>query len=222
MTRIGSFSVENFTRKNQGLLLFNGSLKEGIVSIGHHLELNEKGILFEFKIMELREKSAEAKNKNLELLVEQIGLEDKLILADELGFVLKILAPQIKINETEEWLSLRSRKEKIFFTDLLLANITTMNRAIWSDERTDSETKIDCLKWSNELVHRIGNLSFESKMGNDESFASDLIHNVKQYASESKELAGHLGATMKSTMGRFYGLIEQEDNLLTRYYLNNR
>lgn len=73
------------------------------------------------------------------------------------------------LKETISWLSVKSVEEKIIFNELLLSNMTVMNRAIWDDPNTTDKTKVECLKWSNELAHRIWNILFELKLGEDDN-----------------------------------------------------
>lgn len=87
--------------------------------------------------------------------------------------------------------------------ELLLSNMTTMHRAILDDPKTSESTKLECLKWSNELAHRIWNLLFELKRGEDEDSATRLAQNIDFYRKQEKELAGHLGATINSTINRY-------------------
>jgi hypothetical protein len=107
------------------------------------------------------------------------------------------------LKETVEWLSLKTIEEKILFNELLLSDLTVMNRAIWDDSKTTDKTKIECLKWSNELNHRIWNLLFELKRGEDKDSENRLADNINFYRKQSEELGGHLGATIKGAVNRY-------------------
>jgi hypothetical protein len=106
-------------------------------------------------------------------------------------------------QEAIDWLSTKATKDKVLFTKLLLSDLTVMNRAIWDDNTTSNETKIECLKWSNELSHRIWDLLFELENGQDDQPVTKLAENLKFYQQQSKELSGHLAATFKGTIERF-------------------
>ena len=107
-------------------------------------------------------------------------------------------------EETVKWLSTKSYKETIEFCELLLSEMTIMNRAMWDDSETSDKIKIDCLKWSNELAHRIWNLLFELKQGVSDGIENELVDNIDFYRNQTNELAGHLGATLKGTINRYY------------------
>ena len=109
-------------------------------------------------------------------------------------------------NEIISWLSAKSIEEKIMFIELLLSHMTVMNRAIWDDPETTDKTKVECLKWSNELAHQVWNLIFELKRGVDDKSENTLAANVNFYRKQSDELAGHLGATIKMTIDRYNNL----------------
>jgi len=113
------------------------------------------------------------------------------------------------LKETISWLSVKSIEEKIMFNELLLSDMTVMNRAIWDDPETTDKTKIECLKWSNELAHRIWNLLFELKRGEDDNSENTLSDNVNFFRKQSDELAGHLGATITGTVERYNYLKEE-------------
>jgi len=105
--------------------------------------------------------------------------------------------------EAIDWLSTKSVDDKKLFNKLLLSNMTVMNRAIWNDHTTSDPTKIECLKWSNELAHRVWNLIFELEEGIDNESEIKLADNIKFYQQQSSEFSGHLAATFKSTLERF-------------------
>ncbi len=106
-------------------------------------------------------------------------------------------------KETVVWLSPKSIEDKIIFSELLLSDMTVMNRAIWDDPESTDKTKVESLKWSNELTHRIWNLLFELKRGEDNNSEKSLADNIRFYAKQSEKLAGHLGATINGTIERF-------------------
>lgn len=112
------------------------------------------------------------------------------------------------LKETISWLSVKSIEEKIMFNELLLSDMTVMNRAIWDDPETTDKTKIECLKWSNELAHRVWNLLFELKRGEDDNSENRLADNINFYRKQSDELAGHLGETLKGAIDRYNYLNE--------------
>ena len=109
----------------------------------------------------------------------------------------------MNLKEAISWLSIKPIEEKLIFNELLLSEMTVMNRAIWYDPETSDEAKVECLKWSNELVHRIWNIIFELKRGEDNNSENRLADSINFYRNQSNELAVHLGVTIKGTIERF-------------------
>jgi len=107
------------------------------------------------------------------------------------------------LKETVLWLSSKSIEDKIIFIELLLSDMTVMNRAIWDDPESTDKTKVECLKWSNEVAHRIWNLLFELKRGKDNNSEKSLADDISFYGKQPKKLAGQLGATVNGTIERF-------------------
>ena len=96
--------------------------------------------------------------------------------------------------------------EKSAFIDLLLSEITIMNRSIWSDDSIDMTEKINGLKWSNELVHRIQNIQFELKRQVDNKALERVFNNIIDYGKESITLKAHLAPCLISSYERFQRL----------------
>lgn len=113
------------------------------------------------------------------------------------------------LNETIQWLSIKSIEEKILFNELLLSEMTVMNRAIWDDLDATDKMKIESLKWSNELAHRIWNILFELKRGVDEHSVNAVADTINFYRKQSDTLSGHLGTTLLRTIERFNFFIEK-------------
>jgi hypothetical protein len=84
-------------------------------------------------------------------------------------------------SEAITWLSTKKTEDKILFNKLLLSDLTVMNRAIWDDDTTSDKTKIECLKWSNELSHRIWNLLFELDNDQDDQSETKLANHLIFY-----------------------------------------
>jgi len=108
-----------------------------------------------------------------------------------------------------DWLSIKSIEHKILFIELLLSDLTVMNRGIRSDESTTDKSKLESLKWSNELSHRIWNMLFELRRNEDFESGKKFGKTLGYHAKQSKELAGHLAATINLTVVRFYCVIEK-------------
>jgi len=117
----------------------------------------------------------------------------------------------MRLEDLSDWLSNKDLDQQIYFHELLLSEMTTMNRALLNDDHTNNESKLEALEWSNELSHRILNILFELKRNEVEAFNDKLEKNILFYAQQSPDLAGHLGTIIKSTVDRFLYLNNQED-----------
>ena len=135
-----------------------------------------------------------------------------LIQSKEFLSEINVFNENLKLAELTNWLSTKSVEDKVLFIELLLSDLTVMNRAIWSDENTTDKSKIESLKLSNELSHRIWNVLFELKRSEYNILEIKLEDNLKFYAKQSKELAGHLGATINLSVNRFYYLNEKNND----------
>lgn len=113
------------------------------------------------------------------------------------------------LKEIILWLSLKSIEDKIIFNELLLSDMTVMNRAIWDDPDSTDKDIVECLKWSNELAHRIWNILFELKSGEDHNSEKMLADNINFYRKQSDKLSGHLGATINRTIERYNYFIQK-------------
>ncbi|MCD8423601.1 hypothetical protein [Tenacibaculum finnmarkense] len=84
-----------------------------------------------------------------------------------------------------------------------------MNRAIWSDNETNNNTKVECLRLSNELVHRIWNLLFDLKQRIDNNSENLLTENIDFYRKQSIEFSEYLGPTIQRTI-ETYNLLNRK------------
>lgn len=107
------------------------------------------------------------------------------------------------LKETIQWLSLKGINDKIKFTEMLLFDMTVMNRAFLDDPDISDKFKVESLKWSNELAHRIWHLLFELNKGVNLDYEDRLSENIKFYIKQSEELKRHLVPTIKITTSRF-------------------
>ena len=99
------------------------------------------------------------------------------------------------IDEISNW----EIDKKNEFLERFLKDMTIMNRAIWGDNEYNDSEKLNCLKWSNELAHRIWNLKFDLERGIDEASQTKFLNHLNFYRKQEPKLGGHLGATLKST-----------------------
>jgi hypothetical protein len=106
-------------------------------------------------------------------------------------------------------LSDKATDYKIRFLDYLLFEITIMNRAIWSDNEYSDTDKVDLLKWSNELTHRLWNLSFDLKRNDTIDFAVKFKEHIDFYRNQSNEFSKHISATLNSVVDKSERLLNK-------------
>ena len=116
----------------------------------------------------------------------------------------------MKFNEIIKWLSKKTIEEKVLFIEILLAEITVMNRSIVSRPDDTDTKKKDYLMLSSELSHRLWGIHFETKNSIDENIEKKIEQEIMFYVKQSNEFAVELGATLKSTMNRFIWFEERK------------
>lgn len=213
MTKIGKFYIEDvFELTGRGIVLA-GRIIDGIISKGNQVEFNIENKFLRREIIGIEGiRHPNPETVNVGLVIKCLNEQENNKVKDtrEILSTVYIYTEKLKLNELINWLSTKSTEDKILFNELLLSNLTIMNRAILSDEITDDQTKVESLKWSNELAHRIWNILFDLKRNENKDPEKSLGENIKFYANQSSDLAGHLGAIIKSTVNRFYYLKEKE------------
>ena len=95
--------------------------------------------------------------------------------------------------------------DKMKYLENLLFYFTIAGRGIWSDEISTEAEKIEAFKWLNELIHRIWNIQFKLKQGEDNDFVNRLYKNMKFYGENSNLLRKHLVPTTLDAFKNFKG-----------------
>lgn len=212
MTKIAKFHIEDIFEITGRGLVFAGRIIDGVVSIGNQVEFELNNNSKKREILSIEGiKHDNPEKVNIGLIIKCDSKEEinELKSSKKDFSIIDIYNEKLKLSELIKWLSTKSIKHKILFNELLLSDLTVMNRAIWSDENTNDNSKIESLKWSNELSHRIWNITFDLKRDLDNESENKLGENLNFYAKQSKEFAGHLGAITNSTVNRFYYLTEK-------------
>ncbi len=99
------------------------------------------------------------------------------------------------IEKMSDW----ELNKKNKFLEKFLKNMTVMNRAIWDDNEFSESEKLDCLKWSNELAHRIWNLKDNLEQAIDQDSGNQFLSHILFYRNQQPKLGGHLGGVLKLT-----------------------
>lgn len=110
------------------------------------------------------------------------------------------------LKDVVYWLSSKSNNDKIKFTEMLLFDITIMNRSLLSDSDISHEHMVESLKWSNELVHRIWRLLIELKGKSNNNFENSLGEYINLYSKQSEGLKKNLPPSIEGTISRFNNL----------------
>lgn len=117
------------------------------------------------------------------------------------------MAPSVAktVEEVGSW----PTSKKTEFCDILISELTVMNREIWSNEKRTETQKLDMLKWSNELAHRVWNPKWRLSHGEDE-FVKAMLGYVGDYISAQPLLATLLPGTLDSAKCRLLWLNEAD------------
>lgn len=105
-----------------------------------------------------------------------------------------------KFKEAFDELYAFNIQDKINFLEALLYFFTISGRGIWSAENFIDAEKVEAFKWMNELLHRIWNIQFGLKRGEDDDSITRLYNNMKFYSEQSDLLKMHL---VPSIVGAF-------------------
>jgi hypothetical protein len=99
---------------------------------------------------------------------------------------------QLRIQEVFDELFLTTTQEKVNYIESLLFNFTITGRGIWSDEHYNDTEKVNAFKWLNELSHRVFNMLYRLRQGNDADIINSLYNNLKYHSEQSDLLRRHL------------------------------
>ncbi|MDQ3634212.1 MAG: hypothetical protein M3405_06845 [Acidobacteriota bacterium] len=95
-----------------------------------------------------------------------------------------------------------SLEQKRKFYVLFAHNLTVSNRGIWSDESLSNSDKVEGMKWTNELMHRlvfhIEDLHNISNLKDLNKTDEDLWQEIEHWYSQNYEIvAGNVGWAIK-------------------------
>tara|TARA_B110000967_G_scaffold207117_1_gene255672 strand:+ start:1102 stop:1440 length:339 start_codon:yes stop_codon:yes gene_type:complete len=95
-----------------------------------------------------------------------------------------------------------SKESQLSFLETFLKELIVKNRSFWSDDEYSDSTKVDCLKWSNELSHRFWNMKGDIEDNKELDFLKRFIKHLKFYAEQNKVFASHLGGSINLVLSR--------------------
>lgn len=79
-------------------------------------------------------------------------------------------------------------EERIRFYEILAHNLTVSVRGIWSDDKLTDSQKVECMKWINEIMHRVVMKSAYLRMDRNKYSETDSWEDIKHWVAQSPEL----------------------------------
>jgi hypothetical protein len=92
-----------------------------------------------------------------------------------------------------------SEEERLSFYESLAHNLTVSVRGIWSDERLTDGQKVECLKWVNEIMHRVVMKSSLLRVKRNKFTESDSWNDIQHWVSLSPEIGVHVEWALKTS-----------------------
>jgi len=92
-----------------------------------------------------------------------------------------------------------SDEERIEFYELLAHNLTISVRGIWSDEHLTDGEKLECLKWLNEIMHRVVRKAALLRLKENDISESDSWEGIKHWVALSPEVSRHVEWALKTS-----------------------
>lgn len=89
--------------------------------------------------------------------------------------------------------------KQLAFCERLTFELTIVNRDIWSNDALSDVQKLNALKESNELLHRLWGIIWKLRRGESEAF-DGLVDNCSFYIRQAPELARPLRGMLKLTL----------------------
>ncbi|MBK8499034.1 MAG: hypothetical protein IPL52_09500 [Flavobacteriales bacterium] len=89
--------------------------------------------------------------------------------------------------------------KRLAFCERLAFDLTIVNRDIWSNDSLSDVEKLNALKESNELLHRLWGIIWKIRRGEGEAF-SQLQDNCLFYIQQAPELGRPLHGMLKLTL----------------------
>ena len=90
-------------------------------------------------------------------------------------------------------------EERIRFYEILAHNLTVSVRGVWSDEHLTDSKKVECLKWLNEIMHRVVMKAALLRVNKNQYSESDSWEDIKHWVSFSPEIDAPVGWALKTS-----------------------
>ena len=92
-----------------------------------------------------------------------------------------------------------SDEERISFYEILAHNLTVCVRGIWSVEDLTDGEKVECLKWLNEIMHRVVMKAALLRVERNQFSESDSWEGIQHCVSLSPEIGTHVEWALKAS-----------------------
>jgi hypothetical protein len=92
-----------------------------------------------------------------------------------------------------------NREERIRFYEILSHNLTVSVRGVWSDEHLTNSKKVECLKWLNEIMHRVVMKAALLRVEKNKYSESDSWENIKHWVSLCPEIEAGVEWALKTS-----------------------
>lgn len=99
-------------------------------------------------------------------------------------------------------------EQRLLFYEVLAHNLTVSVRAIWSNEKTSAEQKVEQLKWLNEIMHRVTSKLQVLRLNLHEWTEADSWNDIKHWVSLCPSLEGDIEWAIRTT----YAMIKHDDD----------
>ena len=90
-----------------------------------------------------------------------------------------------------------SDEERISFYEILAHNLTVAVRGVWSDEDLTDSQKLECLKWINEIMHRVVMKASYLRLQKNKYSETDSWEDIKHWISVYPEIDSHVEWALK-------------------------
>jgi hypothetical protein len=90
-----------------------------------------------------------------------------------------------------------SDEERIRFYEILAHNLTVCVRGIWVNDHLSDSKKLDCLKWLNEIMHRVTMKAALLRVKKNEYSETDSWEDIKHWVSRSPEISRYVEWALK-------------------------
>jgi hypothetical protein len=109
-----------------------------------------------------------------------------------------------------EQLSQFDGQQRLRFYEVLASRLTVVNRVIWADEKSSSETKVEKLKNVNEIMHRVVRAISTVRVAPREWSDEVMIGEIRRWIAQDPSIRGDVAWAIQESLERVRTLDEQQ------------